>query len=895
MTSQQSTVHVVPHSHWDREWYFTLEDSNILLIENLDYLINVLEKDDQFKTYVFDGQTSVIEEYLHKCPGQRERVVKLITQKRLHIGPWYTQTDSLLVNTESLIRNLLYGSTYARQLGHSMRVGYLPDIFGQNAYLPSIFSEFGLDYALLQRGVYTDALQGAMNFHWQSPDGKTIPANNMYYGYGPGKFLSKDEAFVQDRLNPILDRLEALNAGTDHVLLPSGGDQVLIRDHFPETVQALNDRDEPRTFQLSDYETFLDKAWENHDAFSNVISGELLASQKSRIHHTIGSQRYDIKQLNDQAERKLLYGLEPLSVIARTFGLSVPQAWLDHMWKELFDVHAHDSIAGCNSDDTNRDITERLKKVIRTADGLINLRKKQMTRAISHESGHDNILVLFNTKTTAHVHHTKAIIFTEKREFSLTTCSSQPAAYTLINQSYISGGKKIVVTAEGEKQVEEPGYYRSEIFVHDASVPAMGYDTLLVNEQDEASQPTEENTLQASNDEKIENHTLAVHFNNGSLTFENKQLKTAINHFLTFEDVADAGDSYDFSPLSGDKPVSLEDCRLIKVEKGSHLETMVVSHTAEVPAALHNREESVPSDTRIMAIETTFTLLGDEELLRVNHRISNTVRDHRVRVLLQTPVANPSRSFADQGFSLVERETENPHMASWKEKGFVEAPVPIYPLEHMAGINDHNFLFAAFTKGIKEYQVLPETGQLALTLFRSVGLLGRDDLAWRPGRASGINNKVVKTPDAQMQQAMTFDYALVFGTGKNRESTLFTAKTIFDDSVLAYQKQTLNTFEERLERFEIPYPADRMPLSHSLFTVKGEGIYTKACKPGMLDDSVIIRLFNPCGQEQHAEIHSGAFTSFSLCRLNEETVKMTSSAVTVPAKGYVTVKAAKSQ
>jgi len=44
--------------------------------------------------------------------------------------------------------------------------------------------------------------------------------------------------------------------------------------------------------------------------------------------------------------------------------------------------------------------------------------------------------------------------------------------------------------------------------------------------------------------------------------------------------------------------------------------------------------------------------------------------------------------------------------------------------------------------------------RLALTLFRSVGLLGRDDLLWRPGRASGINNKVVETPDAQLLKPM---------------------------------------------------------------------------------------------------------------------------------------------
>lgn len=90
-------VHVVAHSHWDHEWYFTMEDSNILLIENLDYLLNVLETKDSFASYSFDGQMSVIERYLDIRPENKARVEKLIQDRRLFVGPWYTQTDSLLV------------------------------------------------------------------------------------------------------------------------------------------------------------------------------------------------------------------------------------------------------------------------------------------------------------------------------------------------------------------------------------------------------------------------------------------------------------------------------------------------------------------------------------------------------------------------------------------------------------------------------------------------------------------------------------------------------------------------------------------------------------------------------------------------------------------------------
>lgn len=31
----KKTVHVVPHSHWDREWYFTTSRSKIYLMHDL--------------------------------------------------------------------------------------------------------------------------------------------------------------------------------------------------------------------------------------------------------------------------------------------------------------------------------------------------------------------------------------------------------------------------------------------------------------------------------------------------------------------------------------------------------------------------------------------------------------------------------------------------------------------------------------------------------------------------------------------------------------------------------------------------------------------------------------------------------------------------------------------
>lgn len=47
-----SRVHITPHMHWDREWYFTTEESRILLVNNMEEILCRLEQDNEYKYYV---------------------------------------------------------------------------------------------------------------------------------------------------------------------------------------------------------------------------------------------------------------------------------------------------------------------------------------------------------------------------------------------------------------------------------------------------------------------------------------------------------------------------------------------------------------------------------------------------------------------------------------------------------------------------------------------------------------------------------------------------------------------------------------------------------------------------------------------------------------------------
>ncbi|WP_252229864.1 MULTISPECIES: glycoside hydrolase family 38 C-terminal domain-containing protein [unclassified Clostridium] len=860
-------VYVVPHSHWDREWYFSIEDSNVLLSENIPYLMDVLEEDKEFSSYTFDAQLSIVEEYLKLYPEDRERLEKLIKDKRIFVGPWYTQTDSLLVNKESIVRNLLYGTRLGDKYGNSMEIGYLPDIFGQNQYLPSILKGFGIEDSVLQRGIYTEELNGNLNFTWTSPDGEKVNANNIFLGYGPGKFLDSDDKYIEEKLFPMLEKLEGLNKDSNNILLPAGGDQVLVRKRFPSIVKELNEKQDKYEFILSDYEEFMKDTWTNKK-FKNEINGELIACQKSRIHNTIKSQRYDIKKGNYDVENKILYILEPLATIGKSLGLKYPTPWIDTMWKLLFDVHAHDSIGGCNSDETNKEIINRIEKVDRIASDLINIIKKQIANAVSQKLEKDNIILIFNTKVKNSRENVKTVIFTNNNIFEVTNLNGEKVEFSLIKSEYLSGGKQVVVTAEGEKEIELPGYYRSEIVIKNMALPAIGYKTLLINEVEKM----QEDILMVQSSNHIENEVFKVEGDTGVISILNKATGEKSINALYFEEDEDTGDSYDFSPTEDGKVSVINEFEVLEVKKSKAIQVMKLHHKKG------ERE-----------IETVIELRLGEEFIRVNHKINNTIENHRVRVVLNTGI-NSKSSLSDEGYSLIERNNENKYINTWREEGFAEAPVPVYALENIVSLKEEDRLYTVMAKGIKEYEVL-EDSKIALTLFRSVGLLGKDNLLWRPGRASGINNKVVYTKDAQMLKEMSFEYAITFGKIESDfENKLFNTLDKYLDRYTTYQLQKLNLFEERVERFEVPLNMKNVDEEYSLFSIDNKYAIQSVLKESYEKDGFILRLFNPGEKEIKVNLTKENGKNIFLTNLYERVLEEVKDELVIKPRGYITIK-----
>src|SRR2546430_4079633 len=219
-------VFLVPHTHWDREGYLPFEGFRDKLVEMMDGLIELLDRDPRFAHFHLDGQTAMIDDYFEVRPEREGDIRRLARAGRISVGPWFTQMDEFLVSGESLIRNLEWGLARARDLAGEERMpkaGYLPDQFGHVGQMPQILRSHGIEHAVVWRGV--PAAIDRSTFRWESPDGSRVLAEYLPFGYSLGASLSgcRDAGELMTALEQAMGLLEPMSV-RDRLLVTVGSD-----------------------------------------------------------------------------------------------------------------------------------------------------------------------------------------------------------------------------------------------------------------------------------------------------------------------------------------------------------------------------------------------------------------------------------------------------------------------------------------------------------------------------------------------------------------------------------------------------------------------------------------------------------------------------------------------
>ncbi len=182
MTGRRTLV--VPHTHWDGNGTTPTQDFRLALVELIDTLIPLLERDASYPYFMLDGQMAVVDDYRSPSAGNEERLRALAAAGRLTMGPWYVLVDEFLISGETIVRDLEMGMSRSTAFGGAMEVGYLPDMFGHVAQMPQILRLAGFNDTVVWRGVPSQVTSSA--FVWESPDGSDVRAEYLPVGYGNG-------------------------------------------------------------------------------------------------------------------------------------------------------------------------------------------------------------------------------------------------------------------------------------------------------------------------------------------------------------------------------------------------------------------------------------------------------------------------------------------------------------------------------------------------------------------------------------------------------------------------------------------------------------------------------------------------------------------------------------
>lgn len=843
-------IHVVPHSHWDREWYFTTSRSKVYLMKDLGDVLDTLESDPEFKYFMVDAQGSLLDDYIKWRPQDKERITKLVKMGKLVIGPWYTQTDQLVISGESIVRNMYYGMKRCESFGKYMNVGYVPDSFGQSGNMPQIYREFGIEDTLFWRGVSDDMVEHT-DFNWKGDDGSVVFTTQIPFGYYIGGKIPEDPKENDEFWEKECLEKAGGRSATRHIYFPNGFDQAPIRTNLPQLIKERNEKDPENEYVISCIEDYI-KDVKSEKPELEEVQGELVIAKHMRIHKSIFSSRSDLKVMNTQIQNYVTNVMEPLLTISYNLGNEYPHEAVAEIWKLLFENSAHDSIGSCISDTANEDVYVRYKQARDIAINLVELHSR---------------LIATNVKNSADMTFTLINTLPQKRED------------TVIVKTYVPGGKFAIVDEKGNnvdytiiQSRDLTDYVLSQIITIDPSrkfyipdhvfevtmaikandVPALGYVQYSVDTEKDSHKEMEEKSVLEN-----EYYTIEVE-KDGSLTIVDKENNVTYKNQGILVENGDDGDSFNYSPPRKDLEVfSNESESSVKISGSDVYSQAVIHFDIVVPENLEERAEGKVSVT--MPVDMTVALRKGSKVIDFNVKVDNKGLSHRLCVVFDSQIVS-AFNYADQQFGLIkrpnyyekemklymesmnnrsEKKTGIQELANWAndQSTWQEPPISIEPTQSYVSLTDGKTGVAVIPQGVREYEVLDDS-KIRLTLFRTYGFMGKENLIYRPGRASG--ERIIETPAAQLLKQMEFNFGFTTYAGDINDADIDTLAKQYDTNMEVYTYAEFLNGRLIFSQREIEGKND---IVHSLFETEGN-LVVSAIKKAEEDDGYIIRLYN---------------------------------------------------
>jgi len=757
-------LHVISNTHWDREWVYPFQETRLLLLEFMDDLLDLLDRDPEFHSFLLDSQTIAVEDYLDLRPEQEDRIKKHVSSGRLIVGPWYSLPEEYIVNGESLVRNLVVGHRLASKWGKVSKIGYTPFSYGQTSQMPQIYRGFDIDTIIFYRGINTPKSEYVM----EAPDGSRVTGcrfgalsrfSYYFYVYRMVRYgMSRDEWWYDWDRGALPFRLCNEHHPQAHYYILDPRDKQWNEDVLPVQLKKLVE-DESKHFStrhiacMQGFDSSSPDPEERHliescrphlermgheifqDSLENymrammaevkdpyVIKGESrdpgATGKWTHLFGDVISSRSRTKRMNAQTETAIQRWAEPFASLGWLIGADYPKSAIDLAWRYLLQNHPHDTICGAGIDQMEKDMIYRFDQARIISDGIARRGMQAIQKRIDNSDIdiHDAVLTVFNP--CPYPRSEVVTVYLDLPDkcgyegFSIRDIQGNELPVQEVERFPYGTLVRNLQDISLQQRSE-----RVKMHLQVNEIPAFGYKTFHVRHEQAGHGARQSKQIDEKN--ILENEFIHARINSdGTLDILHKQTGYEFKSQHFFEDGGESGHPWvHISPPNDEVMTTLNTTAEIEqLESGELLTRYRIKHIMNVPDGLEGKEGnySRAKTRKDMPIESVLTLRKGQRWIDVSTRIDNPAEQHRVRVCFPTRLT-AEVSAAEAAFDVIERP-----IIRTPDSVYYGRPNPQYPMHRFVDLSDGNLGLAILNDGMREFEAVDNDERtLCITLFRA--------------------------------------------------------------------------------------------------------------------------------------------------------------------------------